>query len=51
MYLGKWSIEAVIAKLLGSRALNFIDLLLMFADSLMYGFHMYVSRLWSRRQG
>lgn len=38
MYLGKWSIEAVIAKLLGSRALNLIDVLLMFADSLVYGF-------------
>lgn len=38
MYVGKWSIEAVIAKLLGSRALNFIDVLLMFADSLVYGF-------------
>ena len=25
MYVGKWSIEAVIAKLLGIRALNFID--------------------------
>lgn len=38
MYVGKWSIEAVIAKLLGSRALNLIDVLLMFADSLVYGF-------------
>lgn len=51
VYLGNWANEAVIAKFLGSKAFNFVDVLLMFADYLMYGFHVYFSRLWSRRQG